>query len=424
LLVPNPYRFRVALSFPGESRTRVESIANQLAAELGGKERVFYDNWYKGELARFNLYPYLQDIYYNQALLRVFFLSRDYASKEWCGLEWETALDLHKKREDDGLMLLRMDDGNIPGLLSIHGYLDIRILSDADVTSAIQQRLRIVEQRLPANPLTTGEPPAAGPAESRNPKAAADPGLVIYFNRSRQATALTDFLSAPGAGRENRPLAFLVSGRDSELHDQLHERLVKRPLPQELLGQEENMNKVRPLMLDDEPAKSETVLRQRIARAFRESLGTPAAAQVHLNLPRGLTYFRSVFNAEEKLTRAQAGAIEAVLRFLDDRTAFPDLPDGYAMCVGISITWSGAGPSESQLNKRFPAKNYPNLRFLVLPSLDSPRKSDTQAWVDLVEIVKGALGLQARESLLQKARLLFGAADSMPMRDLFNKFTA
>jgi hypothetical protein len=88
------------------------------------------------------------------------------------------------------------------------------------------------------------------------------------------------------------------------------------------------------------------------------------------------------------------------------------------------MEWSGGGPSESQLNKRFPAKDFPNLRFLVLPNLESPRKSDAQAWVDLVEIVKGALGLQARESLLQKARVLFGDSESLAMRELFNKFTA
>jgi hypothetical protein len=62
----------VALSFPGEARARVEIIANLLANKLGGKEHVFYDNWYKGDLARFNLQPYLQDIYCKQTLLRVF----------------------------------------------------------------------------------------------------------------------------------------------------------------------------------------------------------------------------------------------------------------------------------------------------------------------------------------------------------------
>lgn len=403
---------------------RVESIAELLARELGSKERVFYDNWYKGELARFNLYPYLQDIYYKESLLRVFFLSRDYASKQWTGIEWEAALDLHKKKEDDGLMLLRMDDADIPGLLSIHGYLDIRVLSDADVTREIQRRLRVIEQNIATNPAPTEDQPAADRDEARNAKAASDPDLAIYYNRTKQTTALTDFFIAQGSDRKDRPLAFLVSGRNSEFHFLLHDRLARRPLPQELLVREDNTSKnlVRPVTFDPEPAKSEAALQQRIGRAFRESLC--AATQGPLNFPPGLTYFRWIFTAEGKLTRQQAATIEAVLRFLGDGTAFPDLPPGCAVCVGISMEWSGSGPSESQLNKRFPAKDFPNLRFLVLPNLESPRKSDAQAWVDLVEIVKGALGLQARESLLQKARVLFGDSESLAMRELFNKFTA
>jgi hypothetical protein len=40
-----PRRFRVALSFPGEHRSRVEIVARALAANLG-REKVLYDRWY------------------------------------------------------------------------------------------------------------------------------------------------------------------------------------------------------------------------------------------------------------------------------------------------------------------------------------------------------------------------------------------
>ncbi len=45
------FRFDVALSFPGEHRTRVEAIASALAATLG-QEKVLYDKWYAAEFAR------------------------------------------------------------------------------------------------------------------------------------------------------------------------------------------------------------------------------------------------------------------------------------------------------------------------------------------------------------------------------------
>ena len=44
-------RFKVALSFPGEQRNYVLQVAELLASELG-KNKVFYDAWYKAELAR------------------------------------------------------------------------------------------------------------------------------------------------------------------------------------------------------------------------------------------------------------------------------------------------------------------------------------------------------------------------------------
>src|ERR1039458_2751048 len=50
-------RFRVALSFPGEHRGRVEKIAEALAGRLG-REAVLYDRWYGAEFNRPNLDVY------------------------------------------------------------------------------------------------------------------------------------------------------------------------------------------------------------------------------------------------------------------------------------------------------------------------------------------------------------------------------
>ena len=54
-------RFRVALSFPGEHRPRVEKVADALARNLG-RERVLYDRWYAAEFARPNLNIHLADL--------------------------------------------------------------------------------------------------------------------------------------------------------------------------------------------------------------------------------------------------------------------------------------------------------------------------------------------------------------------------
>src|ERR1035438_233403 len=113
-------RFRVALSFPGEHRGRVEKIAEALAGRLG-RDAILYDKWHRGEFARPALGVYLPDLYRHESDLLVFFFCKEYAKKPWCGLEWRAALDLIAHQQYDQLMLLRVDDidiAEIPGLYS------------------------------------------------------------------------------------------------------------------------------------------------------------------------------------------------------------------------------------------------------------------------------------------------------------------
>lgn len=133
------YRFEVALSFPGEYRRRVRKISELLATTLG-RERVLYDKFFEAEFARPNLNVYLPSLY-KQSRLLVFFHCAEYARKEWTGLEWRVGLDLLKRREDERLMFLRLDDAEIDGLYSGDGYLDIRKMTDKAVAARILERL-------------------------------------------------------------------------------------------------------------------------------------------------------------------------------------------------------------------------------------------------------------------------------------------
>lgn len=133
------YRFEVALSFPGEYRSRVKKIAELLAAKLG-REKVLYDKFFEAEFARPNLGVYLPKLY-QQSRLLVFFHCAEYTRREWTGVEWRVGLDLVKKREDERLMFLRLDDAEIDGLYSGDGYLDIRKLPNKVVATRILERL-------------------------------------------------------------------------------------------------------------------------------------------------------------------------------------------------------------------------------------------------------------------------------------------
>lgn len=170
-------RFQVALSFPGEHRTVVEQIANVLAERLT-KPAVFYDRFYESELARPNLDTYLQNIYHNDSELIVVFLCQDYNHKEWCHLEARAIRDLIKKRRDDEVMFIRLDDGDVDGVFSVDGYVDAKGRPAREIAQVVIDRL--------AHVLGTSDfpPPreASGPPEQ----------ISIGALRTRHAKAFVD----------------------------------------------------------------------------------------------------------------------------------------------------------------------------------------------------------------------------------------
>ena len=131
-------RFAVALSFPGEYRQFVGKVAEGLAKPYG-KERVLYDEYLEGELARTNLDVYLQNLYHKDSELIVVFLCAEYEQKDWCGLEWRAVRDLIKQRYDH-IMLMRFDDAQVAGVLSIDGYIDLRGRTPDETVRLIVER--------------------------------------------------------------------------------------------------------------------------------------------------------------------------------------------------------------------------------------------------------------------------------------------
>jgi hypothetical protein len=129
--------FRVAFSFPGEARYRIGPVAAALGGRIGHGS-IFYDDWYKAELARPDLDLLLQSVYLHAELV-VICLCGAYEQKQWCGIEWRAVREIIKRREDR-IMFLRLDDGVVPGTFSIDGYLDLRLHSDSEAARLIEQR--------------------------------------------------------------------------------------------------------------------------------------------------------------------------------------------------------------------------------------------------------------------------------------------
>ncbi len=136
--------FDVALSFPGEVRDYVETVARQLDLSLG-PNRVFYDHFYKAQLAIPNLDTALQALYRERARLVVAFLSKDYASKKWCGIEFKAIREILNDKDDERVMYVRHDAAEIAGVFSYDGYIDANTHSEIEIAAMINERIQILD---------------------------------------------------------------------------------------------------------------------------------------------------------------------------------------------------------------------------------------------------------------------------------------
>lgn len=133
-------RFKVAFSYSSTKRDFVRNVADILC-ETFGQDNIFYDEYYRSELARPGLDTYLQNIYRSDSQLVVVFLCEGYDQSEWCGLEWRGIRDIIKNREDSNIMLMKFDDIEISGLFSIDGFINLSECSPESAADLIKRRV-------------------------------------------------------------------------------------------------------------------------------------------------------------------------------------------------------------------------------------------------------------------------------------------
>lgn len=137
-------RFKVALSFPGEKRTYIGELVQELKRRLP-RGSIFYDRDFTDELAVPNLDTLLQKIYLENSDLVVVFLCEEYEQKQWCGLEWRAIREHIKNRRDQVVMFMRFDDASVQGVFSTDGYVDLRNFNPSEAAGFIINRIRLNE---------------------------------------------------------------------------------------------------------------------------------------------------------------------------------------------------------------------------------------------------------------------------------------
>jgi hypothetical protein len=134
------HKFEVAMSFSGKYRNFVNEVANELERILG-KDKYFYDQNYKQQLAMPSMDLILQNLYKNNSKLVVVFFGSSYQEKEWCGIEFRAIRDILYKKENKRIMYIKMEDGDVDGILHIDGYIDARESDPLIISSYIRDRL-------------------------------------------------------------------------------------------------------------------------------------------------------------------------------------------------------------------------------------------------------------------------------------------
>jgi hypothetical protein len=137
------HEFDVALSFPGEIRDYIKNIAEELERIIGPNS-YFYDNNYIAQLARPSLDELLQDIYRKRSKLVVVFLCEKYQEKEWCGIEFRAIKEIIMERQNEKVMFVKMDSGEVKGVFKTDGYIDGQAHAPSEIASFIKERISLL----------------------------------------------------------------------------------------------------------------------------------------------------------------------------------------------------------------------------------------------------------------------------------------
>ena len=126
-------KFDVALSFAGEQRDFVSSVANKLS--LKGL-KVFYDKHDQHKALGCEPYNYFGQIYSREAYLVVLFVSKEYMRKDIPMHEAKSAME----NNNNNIIVFRFDDVSFENLKS-RIYMDIDERSEEDIAELVENSL-------------------------------------------------------------------------------------------------------------------------------------------------------------------------------------------------------------------------------------------------------------------------------------------
>lgn len=137
------FEYVIALSFAGEDRKIAEEIANALIID---GVKVFYDRFYKTKMWGKKLTHFFQDVYGPKARFVIVIISKYYPIKDWTDFEFSIARGEAKKRKEEFILPVKLDDTKILGIHEDVGYLDFEREGVEGVVDAVREKLNIKER--------------------------------------------------------------------------------------------------------------------------------------------------------------------------------------------------------------------------------------------------------------------------------------
>ena len=112
-------QYEVALSFAGEQRDYVESVARALQSR---GIAVFYDGFERVHLWGKDLVEEFHEVFEHRAALAVMFISKEYVENAWPRHEGRSILSRAVQEKSEYVLPVRFDDTSVPGLADSTRY--------------------------------------------------------------------------------------------------------------------------------------------------------------------------------------------------------------------------------------------------------------------------------------------------------------
>jgi len=137
------FEYELALSFAGEDRAYVETIAALLQAY---GVRFFFDENEQAALWGKELTEELDDVYRNRARYCLMFVSAAYANKAWPTQERRSALARPVEEGEEYILAIRLDDSTVPGLRPSVAYIDSNSTSPEEIARLVLKKLGLDDE--------------------------------------------------------------------------------------------------------------------------------------------------------------------------------------------------------------------------------------------------------------------------------------